>query len=160
MIWNVKIMYGYSSYRISVIYAHGFLMKCFMVILWAPNVPMCKLKIMQNFYRSDVQVTFELYGHFRCLQVLFFLNKTTFTRYCLTKWISNLPVSFEIKSVKQYLVNFTGLTSIVNITIYKTKSILTDLGHGKFSYFLTLHVSYWLIFFRVVSLHQAIITFS
>ena len=28
-------------------------------------------KIRKNIYRSDVQVTFELYGHFRCLQFLY-----------------------------------------------------------------------------------------
>ena len=28
--------------------------------------------IRKNIYRSDVQVTLKLYGHFRCLQVLYF----------------------------------------------------------------------------------------
>ena len=30
-------------------------------------------------------------------------NETTFTKYCLTQWISKLPGSFEIQWVKQYL---------------------------------------------------------
>ena len=29
------------------------------------------VKIKKNIYRSDVQVTFELYGHFKYLQVLY-----------------------------------------------------------------------------------------
>ena len=29
------------------------------------------VKIRKNIYRFDVQVTFELYSHFRCLQVIY-----------------------------------------------------------------------------------------
>ena len=45
----------------------------------------------------------------------FLLNKTTFTKYCLTQWSSKLPGSFEIHwawsneihwVIRQYLVNF------------------------------------------------------
>ena len=32
-----------------------------------------------------------------------FQNKTTFTKYCLTQWISKLPGSFEIHWVRQYV---------------------------------------------------------
>ena len=76
-------------------------------------------KIRENIYRSNIQVTFELYSHFRCLQVLDSKIKTTFTKCCLTQWISKLPRSFEIHWIRQNLVNFTGLMGIVNITIYK-----------------------------------------
>ena len=65
--------------------------------------------------RLDVQVTFELYSHFRCRQALY--SKNTFIRYCLTQWITKLLGSHW---VWQYLVNFTGLAGIANKTIYKT----------------------------------------
>ena len=38
----------------------------------------------------------------------FIPNKTTFTKYCLTQWISKL-CSFEIHLVREYLANFMGL---------------------------------------------------
>ena len=57
-------------------------------------------------------------------------NKTTFTEYCITQWISELHGSFEIHWVKQYLVNFTGLLGIVNANVYMTERILTGLWHG------------------------------
>ena len=56
----------------------------------------------------------------------FIPTKNTFTKYCLTQLISELPWSFEIR-VRQYLVNFVGLAGI-----YKTKPI-TGCGHGKLS---------------------------
>ena len=43
----------------------------------------------------------------------FIRNKTTFTKYCLTQWISKLPWSFEIHWVRHYLVNFTCLAGIL-----------------------------------------------
>ena len=48
-----------------------------------------------------------------------------------------LPRSFEIQWVMQYLVNLMGLVGIVNATVYETELIFRGLGHGKFSYFLT-----------------------
>ena len=64
----------------------------------------------------------------------FIPNKTTFTKNCLTQWISKLPGSFEIHWAKQYLVNFTGLMGMVNVTIYKTKPVFTGLWHdGRLS---------------------------
>ena len=86
---------------------------------------------------SDAQVTFELCGHFRCYSS-FIRNKTTFTRYCLTQCISKLRKSFEIHWVGLYLTNFTDLACIANITVYKTESVFTGLGHGNLSQFLTL----------------------
>ena len=68
----------------------------------------------------------------------FIPNKTTFTRYCLTQWISNLRKSFEIHWVRQYLVNFTGLVSIVYVTVYSTETVFTGLKHGKLSQFYAL----------------------
>ena len=70
-------------------------------------------------------------------------NITTFTKYCLTQWISKFPRSFEIQWVRQYLVNFTGLVGIVNVTVYKTGPIFTGLGHGKLSWLLTLHIRFY-----------------
>ena len=51
----------------------------------------------------------------------FIPNKATFIDYCLTQWISELPGSFEIHWVRQYLVNFMGLAGIVNAIVYKTE---------------------------------------
>ena len=82
---------------------------------------------LENIHKSDVEVTFELYVHFRCLQVLY-LKWTTFTKYCLT----------QIYCERQYIVNFMGLVGIVNANVYKTESFFTYLGHGKLSQFLTL----------------------
>ena len=82
------------------------------------------VKIRKNIYKFDVQVTFDLYSHFRCLQVRSFIpNKITFTKYCLTQWISKLPGSFEIKAVLGK--HFAGLAGIVNATVYKTEPIFT-----------------------------------
>ena len=63
----------------------------------------------------------------------FIENKTTFTKSCLTQWISKLPRSIEIHWVKQFLVNFVGLAGIVNATLYKAEPIFAGLRHGKFS---------------------------
>ena len=89
------------------------------------------------FYRPDVQVIFVLYSYLRCLRS-FIPNKTIFTKYCFTQWISKLPKSFGIHWVRQYLVHFMVLAGIVNETVYKTELIFTGLGHGKFSEFLAL----------------------
>ena len=61
----------------------------------------------------------------------FIPHKTTFTKYCLTQWISKFPGSFEIHSVRPHLVNFMGLAGKVNATVYMTKPIFKDLGHSK-----------------------------
>ena len=94
-------------------------------------------KIRKNIYKSDIQVTFKLYTHFSCLQILH-SNKITFTEYGLTQWISKLHGSFEIHWVRQYLANLMGLVGMVNVTVYKTKPIFTGCRHGKLSQFLTL----------------------
>ena len=60
-------------------------------------------------------------------------NKTTFTKYCLTQWISKLPRSFEIHQVRQYLVNITGMAGIANTTVDRSEPIFTGLGLGKLS---------------------------
>ena len=54
-------------------------------------------------------------------------NKTAFTKYCLTEWIS------KIHWLRLYQVNFMGQAGITNATVYKTKPIFTGLGHGKLS---------------------------
>ena len=65
------------------------------------------------------------------VHMFFITNRTAFTKYYLTKWISKLCGSFEIHWVRQYLINFTGLAGIVNTTVYKTEPIFTGIGHGK-----------------------------
>ena len=64
---------------------------------------------------------------------LLLFEKNAFIEYCLTQWISKLPVSFEIHGVRQYLLSFTGLAGIVNASVYKTKTIFTGLRHGELS---------------------------
>ena len=68
--------------------------------------------------------------HFRCLHA-FYYKKDTFKKYCLIQWLPKLPGSFEIHLVKQYQVNLMGIVGIVNTKVYKTKPILTGLGHGE-----------------------------
>ena len=65
------------------------------------------------------KATFELCGHFRCLQV---------------------PWSFGIHWVRQYLVHLMDLAGRVNATVNKTGPIFTGLGHGKLSLILTLMI--------------------
>ena len=60
--------------------------------------------------------------------------------YRLTQWISTIRGSFGFHWVRQYLVNFTGLSEIVNAIVYKTEPIVTGLEHGKVSYFF--HTAY------------------
>ena len=97
------------------------------------------LKIRTDIYRSNVELILELHIDVRRS---FIPNKTTFTKYCLTQWISKLHRSFEIHWVRQYLMNFTGLVGTVNTTVYKTEPILTGLGHGKLSWFSTLSLHF------------------
>ena len=66
----------------------------------------------------------------------FTINKTTFTKYCLTQWISTFPGSFEICWVSQYLAG------IVNTAVYKTEPIFSGLRHCKWVYFLILLKSF------------------
>ena len=58
-------------------------------------------KLGKNIYRSDVKVTlsFMVISYAYCS---FVPNKTTFSKYCLTKWISKLPESFEIQLSKAH----------------------------------------------------------
>ena len=79
-------------------------------------------KIRENIFKSD-----------KLCYMSFIPSKTTFTKYCLTQWISKLPGSFEIHWVRQYLAYFLGLVGIVNATVYMTELILTGLQHGEFS---------------------------
>ena len=72
----------------------------------------------------------------------FIPNRTTFAKYCLTHWISKLPVSFEIHWVRQYLINLIGLAGIVNAMVCKTKPNFTGVWHGKLSQFLTLSITF------------------
>ena len=74
------------------------------------------VKHLDNIYRSEV--TFELYDNLRCFHVLY-PKKATFSKYCLTQWISKLQGSFEIHWVRQYLVNFTSLVGMINATVNK-----------------------------------------
>ena len=63
----------------------------------------------------------------------FITNNSIFIEYCLTQWISKLPGSFEIHWVKQYLVNFMGLSGMINAIVCKTMPIFIGFRHGKLS---------------------------
>ena len=63
----------------------------------------------------------------------FIPDKTVFTQYCLTQWISKLHRSYEIHQVMQYLVNFMDRTGIVNATVYKTEPVFEGFEHGNLS---------------------------
>ena len=84
---------------------------------------------MKRINRSDIQVIFQLYGHFICLQVLY-SKYNSITKYCLTQWILKLPGAFK-SLCKAVPVKFTGLVGIVNATIYKP--IVACFGHGNLS---------------------------
>ena len=60
----------------------------------------------------------------------FIQNKTTFTKYYFTQWISKLPAagSFEIHRVRQYLINFMGLAGKVKATVYTRPSQFSEVS--------------------------------
>ena len=79
----------------------------------------------------------------------FIPSKITFTKYCLTQWISKPPRGFEIHWVRQYLVSFIGLVGRVSATLYKTKPIFNTSQSWKIVLIFTLHMqykSYWTVF--------------
>ena len=84
-------------------------------------------RIKKNICRSDLHVTLSftvILDGYRS----FIPNKTTFTEYCLTQWISKLLVNFEIHLVRQDLEHFMDLVGIVNATVYKIEPIWTVSG--------------------------------
>ena len=99
-------------------------------------------KIRKNNYRTEYKLLL-LYAVISDAYKSFIANKTIFTQYCLTLWISKLPGSFEIHWARQYLVNFMALAGIINTTVYKTKPIITGLEHGKLFQLLTLITVSW-----------------
>ena len=60
------------------------------------------------------------------------INKTTFTKCCFTQWISKLPMSFEFHWVRQYLVDFMGLASIVNAMFTRPSQFSQVLGMANY----------------------------
>ena len=58
----------------------------------------------------------------------FIPNETTFTKYCLTQWVSKLHGRFEIHWVWQYQINFTGMAGIVKDIVYNIEPVLTGRG--------------------------------
>ena len=65
---------------------------------------MCRIKNRKHIYRSYVKVS-----SFTVISDVYrsFIRNETFTKYCLTQWISK-PRSFEIHWVRHYHVNFHG----------------------------------------------------
>ena len=74
-----------------------------------------------------MQLTFELYSISEIYRS-FIWNKTTFTKYCLTQWISKFTKRFEIYWVRQYLVTFMCVAGIINATVYKSEPFFTGSG--------------------------------
>ena len=115
---------------------------------WAVALSCCGLRCQSQVCMGNITVyqsqkwakiftgaTYKLFFSFSVISDVyrsFIPNKSTFTKYCLTQWISKHSGRFEIHWVRQYLVNFTGLTGIINTTVYKP--IFTDLENvGKIS---------------------------
>ena len=64
------------------------------------------LQLYKNLKIFFTDVTYKLLMSFTvisCVYTSFVWSKTTFTKYCLTQWISNLPGSFKIHWVRHYL---------------------------------------------------------
>ena len=91
--------------------------------------------IRKDTYRSNVQVTFELYGLFFQIVTgpLFQINLHLISIVLVS--VFKIPHNSwdSLTKAAQYLVNFTGLVGIVNATIYKTKPIFTGLEQDKLS---------------------------
>ena len=90
-------------------------------------------QIRKNIYRPNTEVIFFSFTDISNVHKSFITNNSIFTEYCLTQWISKLPGSFETHWVKQYLVNFMGLSGIVNAIVCKTKPIFIGFRLGKLS---------------------------
>ena len=62
-------------------------------------------------YRKTSNIRHTLVGNQMCTS--FIPDKSTFTKYCLTWWISKFPGSFAIHWVRHYLVYFTDPTYLL-----------------------------------------------
>ena len=82
-------------------------------------------KVRKNLHRADVILSCAIISDVNIIK----LNLLS---------TDKRPRRFEIHRVREYLVNFTCLVGIVKATVYKTEPIVTGLGHGKLSHFLTL----------------------
>ena len=90
------------------------------LLVLLPNYSVKKLG--KKIYRSNIQLLLSFTVILDVYRPII-PNKTTFTKHCLTQWISKLLRSFKIHWVRQWLVNFCGLVGIVNATVYNTKPI-------------------------------------
>ena len=84
------------------------------------------VKNMKTIYRSDVQVALSFSINTDVYRY-FIQNDITFTKYCITEWISKYLGSLEIYWMRQYLAG------LVNAIFYKTEPIFTGLRHDKLS---------------------------
>ena len=73
-----------------------------------------------HYWFRQCQVTFELYSHSDVYRS-FIWNNTTFTKYCLTQWISKLPCC----PVRQYLVKVWRHSTA---TVCKTEPIVAQVS--------------------------------
>ena len=109
---DFQIMRQHCFLRLEILCAHA--------IIWYWNLPWEKSlfcisspvsNTKKNIYRSNVQITLS-FTVISDVYSSFIPNEITFTKYCLTQWISKLLGSFEIHWVRQYLINFTGLIGL------------------------------------------------
>ena len=107
-----------------------------LITIWMCRVVRWFIHSVKRMAGSKIGNTFKntLYNLLLSLTVILNVYRTTFIKYCLTQWFS------------KFLINFTGLTVIVNATVYTTEPIFTCPGHGKLSefYFNTGVASYFL----------------
>ena len=134
-----KWRYMHETYTIYPMkYTHSFAVHCFMVVIsWAQ----CK-KIRKIFTGLTHKLLFSI-TVISDVYRSFIQNKTTFTKYCLTQWISKLPRSFEIHWARQYLVNFMGLAGMFDTTgtiVYNTMPNFTGIRYSELSQSLALWV--------------------
>ena len=101
-----------------------------MLKLYIPAV--FSLKNLEKYYKSGIHVTFEIYGHFKCLQVSY--SKQNDIYWALPHSVDpKAPQELWNTQSKTVPGNFMALVGILNATLYKTEPIFTGLGQGKLS---------------------------
>ena len=123
---HTPAMLFFHSIPDTIVKANGQFLR---MLLWSQYYSVKKNR--KNIYRSDIQVTFELYGNFRCLHVLIPNKQYLLSTVLLSRFQSSRG-ALKSTELMQFMylpvVNFTGLAGIVNTTVYMTEPIFTGLG--------------------------------
>ena len=110
--------------------------------------PFTLSKMRKNIYRSNIELLLKL-TIISDVYRSFTWNKTIFTMYCLTQWISKALRSFGIHWLRQYLENFMGLVGIVNATVSRLSQFSQVLGMANYPSFKhCIHTEIKYIFFH------------